>query len=170
MGKLLAVTSTALLAAAAGVGAAGPAHASTPATAVATHRAASTSSTGVIMHNPARPGVAAGVTSFAAHTPTVSPAAPFTYGAPGTSYRCNSGNLCESVWDPVHHAYRDYRMYYCHRYYLSYWSGTGSFVDNQTGGVKSSFYGQRGNVLRSFRAPHANTFLSWSPVWSIRNC
>lgn len=61
-------------------------------------------------------------------------------------------------------------FYNCARYHLSDWNGTGNFYDAQTGGVTSYFYGQSGNVLRSFTPDFTNHDQDWGPVWSIRNC
>ncbi|MEU8261799.1 hypothetical protein AB0C02_14410 [Micromonospora sp. NPDC048999] len=60
-------------------------------------------------------------------------------------------------------------LYSCNLYHLSYWQGAGSYDNEQTGGVRVTFYGQSGNVLKTFTAKGKGT-QNWDAVWSIRNC
>ncbi|MBY8874310.1 hypothetical protein K7640_20985 [Micromonospora sp. PLK6-60] len=106
----------------------------------------------------------------AAIAPTISPAARRVrhVSNPATT-SCPSGNLCAFVWDPTRGNWKVFDLYYCHRYSLSYWQGTGSYNNHQYGGVRVTFYGQSGNVLKTFTKTGKGT-QNWNPVWSIRNC
>ncbi|MFQ3559756.1 hypothetical protein QZN11_23555 [Streptomyces gramineus] len=147
----------ALVVASAALFVAGPAQAAPPETAAHVH---------------VLPAAPAGATarSAAAVSPTSSPAVRTAHGNPGDPYTCASGTLCAVVWDPTTGDYKQFFFYNCARYYLSNWNGTGNFYDAQTGGVTSYFYGQSGNVLRSFTPDFTNHDQDWGPVWSIRNC
>jgi hypothetical protein len=74
------------------------------------------------------------------------------------------------VWDPTTNDYRVYSVFSCAQYSLSNWLGAGRYLDNQTGGVTSTFYGQSGDALLSFTPDGAQHNYDCSPVWSIRNC
>ncbi|MEV7324171.1 hypothetical protein [Streptomyces sp. NPDC093970] len=125
---------------------------------------------GHVLVLPPAPVGAASQSVAAAVSPTSSPAVRTAHGSPGQTYTCASGNLCAVVWDPTTNDYKQFFFYNCARYSLSYWNGTGNFYDAQTGGVTSYFYGQSGNVLRSFTPDFTNHDQDWGPVWSIRNC
>ncbi|MEU1892792.1 hypothetical protein [Streptomyces pristinaespiralis] len=105
----------------------------------------------------------------AAVSPTVSPAAHFIHRADGELFDCDPGNLCVEVWDPTVSKWKIFFLYHCNRYWLSDWHGNGYYLNKQTGGVTSYFYGQGGDVLRAFTPPQVGT-QDWTPVWSIRNC
>lgn len=107
--------------------------------------------------------------AVAAVAPTISPAAFRVRHSPSKTVPCPSGNLCASVWDPTRSDWKIFDLYYCKRYYLSYWQGAGQYDNAQTGGVRVYFYGQAGNVLKSFTAGGVGQ-QNWDPVWSIRNC
>ncbi|HEX4832582.1 MAG TPA: hypothetical protein VH478_15975 [Trebonia sp.] len=117
--------------------------------------------------------------STATPSPSISPATtkvvvPLTniYG-----YKCPSGNLCLWVYDPNatngRGAYDVFDLDACHTYSVSYWHGSATYEDNQTGGVTSYFYGQSGNTLTHF-TPTGDTIKTysgdWDPVWSVKNC
>ncbi|MFF7454356.1 hypothetical protein [Kitasatospora sp. NPDC008115] len=107
----------------------------------------------------------------AAGSPTVSPAAPFDHVPANSDYRCDPGNLCTLVWDPTTGDYKIFYLYACARYSLSGWFGQGFYADNQSGGVRSYFYGANGAVLKSFTPDGGlNHTQDWTPVWAIRNC
>ncbi|AYC35912.1 hypothetical protein DWG14_00120 [Streptomyces griseorubiginosus] len=119
------------------------------------------------------PAAPAGVTprSAAANSPTTSPAAGrVVHVASGSTVNCTSGSLCTAVWDPTTGDWKVFFLYNCARYSLSYWNGGGYYVDSQTGGVTSYFYGQSGNVLKRFTPDNTVYSYDWTPVWSIRNC
>ncbi|MDQ7809990.1 hypothetical protein Q5425_40225 [Amycolatopsis sp. A133] len=62
-------------------------------------------------------------------------------------------------------------MYNCAGYSLPNWTGTGSWINQQTPGTRARFYGQSGNLL--FTTPAPDSFddeYYWGPVWTIRNC
>ncbi|ALC18949.1 hypothetical protein ACH46N_05580 [Streptomyces pristinaespiralis] len=105
----------------------------------------------------------------AAVSPTVSPAAHFIHRADGELFDCAPGNLCVEVWDPTVSKWKIFFLYHCNRYWLSDWHGNGYYLNKQTGGVTSYFYGQGGDVRRAFTPPQVGT-QDWTPVWSIRNC
>lgn len=106
----------------------------------------------------------------AAVAPTLSPGADYQHVAPGGTFGCKAGNLCASVWDPTKSKWKIYFLYTCNRYYLSNWEGTGQYWNRQTGTPTSTFYGQSGNTIKSFKPFSGKRDQSWSPVWSIRNC
>lgn len=116
----------------------------------------------------ASPGVQSA--SIEAVSPTISPAARRVRYVSNVSSPCPTGNLCVIVWDPTRPGYKVFDLYYCNRYYLSYWHGAGYFLNSQTGGVRSYFYDQHGKELRSFTPRPGLDYQSWDPVWSIRNC
>ncbi|CAL9279694.1 hypothetical protein [Streptomyces sp. SudanB182_2057] len=105
-----------------------------------------------------------------ASSPGISPSVSTSHLPPNTPYTCSSGNLCAVVWDPTTSDFKIFYLFNCAKYSLSYWSGNGNYYDAQTGGVTSYFYGQSGNVLKSFTPDFTNHTQDWSPVWSIRNC
>jgi hypothetical protein len=105
----------------------------------------------------------------AAVSPTIRPAVRFIHRADGELFHCDPGNLCVEVWDPTVSKWKIFFLYTCNRYYVSNWHGDGYYLNKQTGGVTSYFYGESGNVLRSFTPPQVGT-QDWTPVWSIRNC
>ncbi|GAA1411347.1 hypothetical protein GCM10009639_62920 [Kitasatospora putterlickiae] len=107
----------------------------------------------------------------AATSPGISPWAPSRTLAPGAPASCPSGSLCVAAWDANADAWKVFDLDACNRYYLSYWNGTGWYVDNQTGSVTSTFYGQTGNTVKSFKPDYPTLHgADWDPVWSIRNC
>ncbi|MEV4757340.1 hypothetical protein AB0J86_19795 [Micromonospora sp. NPDC049559] len=107
----------------------------------------------------------------AAITPTITPAAArIRYVTNPAATPCPSGNLCAFVRDPTRPGYyKVFDLYTCALYYLSYWQNTGYYNNAQTGGVRVTFYGQSGNVLKTFTATGFGT-QNWDPVWRIRNC
>ncbi|HTJ67656.1 MAG TPA: hypothetical protein VL551_09025 [Actinospica sp.] len=148
------------------------AFAAAPANAAAVRGHAPGGTGAVVLVNPPAPsGVRPAVIRPNAVAPTSSPAVNVTHGAPGSTYTCNAGDLCASVWDPTTSSYADFRFYVCQRYYLSYWTGAGgSYFDNQTSDAHTYFYGATGNVLTSFYPQYTNINYDWDPVYSIRNC
>ncbi|MFD0884133.1 hypothetical protein ACFQ08_06160, partial [Streptosporangium algeriense] len=117
-----------------------------------------------------RPAAPPAASALLANPPTVSPSAGYAEYAPGTVITCPSGNLCPEAWNPVTNKWRQFRLYTCARYGLSYWKGDGFYTNNQTGGVTSYFYGQSGEVLHSFTPDSGVHDYNWEPVWYIRNC
>jgi hypothetical protein len=124
-----------------------------------------------VLTAPPRPASAGlGAMTTAAVAPQISPSVDYTYVSAGATYTCFSGTLCTLVWDPTHGKYKAFRLYICTTYSLSYWHDTGNFYDAQTGGVRSYFYDQSHNVLRSFTPPQYNVPQNWDAVWYIKNC
>lgn len=105
-----------------------------------------------------------------ATSPYTSPGSTAGHVNPGQTYTCAVGNLCELAWDPTTGNWELFRMYYCNRYSLYYWNDGGYFWNNQTSGTVARFYGSSGNLLKSDTAPTGQTYIDWSPVYSIRNC
>lgn len=94
--------------------------------------------------------------------------------------QCSSGYLCAFV--AYNYGWAEFKFYRCGVYNLSYWydPGPGSsssfVVDDQTGGVTTTYYGQSGNVLQTMK-PNPGNFQyvlngrgGWNPVYSIRVC
>ncbi|OUD00537.1 hypothetical protein, partial [Streptomyces swartbergensis] len=119
---------------------------------------------------PAAPAGAYEAASPAATSTYTSPNASAGHVAPGETYACGVGNLCDLVWDPTVNKWELFRMFYCNRYYVYYWNGGGYFWNNQTSGTVARFYDQNGNTLRTDTAPTGQTSINWGPVYSIRNC
>lgn len=117
-----------------------------------------------VVRLPARPNTVAPAT---AHHPTISPSVEVTHEK--TSYICYSGELCDVVYDPAAGEWDVFRMVKCTTYSLSDWLGDGTYYDNQTGGVRSYFYGSSGNVIKSFVSGH-NVTQNWTPVYKIKDC
>jgi hypothetical protein len=118
----------------------------------------------------AAPRVASQRAAVPANAPSVSPSVRTIHVATGEPYTCDTGNLCLEVWDPTTSNWKVFYLYNCRKYSLSYFNGWGDFTDYQTGGVRSYFYGQSGNELRSFTPPQLEVPQDWGPVWSVRNC
>jgi hypothetical protein len=114
---------------------------------------------------------AANLRTAAAASPGISPSVRTIHVSPPGSFNCDPGNLCAWVWDPTTSDFKVFFLFACNRYSLSNWFGDGGYADNQTGGVRSTFYGQSGNVLTSFTPDFPATHgYNWDRVWSIRNC
>ncbi|MBY8874311.1 hypothetical protein K7640_20990 [Micromonospora sp. PLK6-60] len=109
----------------------------------------------------------------AAVSPGISPAANnVRYVSNPAATSCGYGVFCAFVLDPTvktANKWKVFDLYYCKRYYLSYWQGNGSYNNQQYGGVWVTFYSQSGKVLKSFNDKGPGTY-NWDPVWSIRNC
>ncbi|WP_330294308.1 hypothetical protein [Streptomyces sp. NBC_00503] len=120
---------------------------------------------------PPAPATAAQPTSLvAAASPGISPSAPSGHVPPSGTYGCSSGNLCTLVWDPTTSDWKIFYLNACRLYSVSNWNGNGWYLDNQTGGVWSYFYGSGGGQLTKFQPTGTQTGYDWTPVYSIRNC
>lgn len=134
----------------------------------------------------------AGLTGLA---PTAQASIPEPYTSPGitpvwvgsiaASTECASGYLCAFVPGNANPGgWWEFKFYNCGVYNLSYWhdpypGGSSFVVDDQTGGVTTSYYSGSngtGSVLQTmtpqYRAfqdvlPHGG---GWNPVYSIRVC
>ncbi|MGW1617707.1 hypothetical protein [Streptomyces sp. NPDC002172] len=53
---------------------------------------------------------------------------------------------------------------------MYYWDGGGYYINNQTSGTVSSFYGTSGNTLWTDISPTSQTCADWTTVYSLRNC
>ncbi|MFJ8113849.1 hypothetical protein [Streptomyces sp. NPDC096132] len=105
-----------------------------------------------------------------ATSPYTSPASTAGHVTPGQTYTCEYLNLCELVWDPTTANWELFKQDPCNRYYVYYWDGGGYYINNQTTGTVSSFYGSSGNTLWTDTSPTGQTYADWTPVYSLRNC
>ncbi|MEV7914858.1 hypothetical protein [Streptomyces griseus] len=105
-----------------------------------------------------------------APTITTTPSPSYQHVDPGGTFSCRAGNLCTAVWNPTNSKWKIYFLYTCKRYYLANWAGTGPYWNKQTGTPTSTFYGQSGNAIKTFKPFPEKRQQDWSPVWSIRNC
>lgn len=121
-------------------------------------------------HTLTAPTAPRGARPRAAAAPRISPSVPTKHVAPGGRYTCGKGRLCTAVWDPTTSNWKVFNLYKCHKYALAHWSGKGYYNDNQTGNVRSHFYGRNGKNLKSFTPGGGQKSVDWTPVWSIRNC
>lgn len=127
------------------------------------------SQVGVALQAPTAPSGTQWGSWTTARTPSISPAVTVTSVAAGQSYTCSSGTLCTVVWNPVAGNFSVFHLYTCRTYALSYWNGPGNWYDNQTGGVRSYYYGASGNVITTFTSGQ-NVSQDWTPVYKIKNC
>ncbi|MEU6352821.1 hypothetical protein ABZ896_26420 [Streptomyces sp. NPDC047072] len=126
---------------------------------------------GQVLTMPAAPSAAELPAGAAAEPPTAWPKpAGITHIAARESITCASGNLCAAVWDATQGDYVVYSFYYCDTYTLSNWVGTGSYRNNQTGGVTAYFYGQNGQTVTPVGPGGSSNSYNWGPIWSIKNC
>ncbi|MEU0412213.1 hypothetical protein ABZ307_30930 [Streptomyces griseorubiginosus] len=122
-------------------------------------------------HTVILPKPAGGVsTRSVAAVPGISPSTNVSYGVPGQSITCPSGNLCAGAWDTSRNQWKIFYLYSCKRYALTNWLDWGWFDNAQTGGAIGYFYGQNGNVLRTVYPGGGIQSYYWDAVWSIRNC
>ncbi|TXR96351.1 hypothetical protein EAO73_33070 [Streptomyces sp. col6] len=82
---------------------------------------------------------------------------------------CQKGSLCTSVWDPARKKWRVDRFERCDTYDLSYWEGSGAYINNQTGGVKGVFTRTDGTTLK-VAADNKGHAINWSPFAKIKPC
>ncbi|MET9119018.1 hypothetical protein ABZX38_33175 [Streptomyces longwoodensis] len=118
---------------------------------------------------PAAPS-ASQVSALRATAPSTAPAASYREYSGGESAPCSRGVLCTAVWNPVSQKWRQFNLSACNLYNVFYWQGDGYYFDNQTGGVRSYYYGQAGNVLLSFTPDATQRTYNWDKVYSVRNC
>jgi hypothetical protein len=114
------------------------------------------------------------VSSFAA-SPTISPSdsapgADYELVPPGGLYSCAGGTLCTGVWDPNAARWKIFKLYFCTTYSLNNWFGSGFYLDNQTSGTWTFYYGQFRNELSRFTPDCTQHAYNWDPVWFIKNC
>ncbi|GGV35641.1 hypothetical protein GCM10010182_69590 [Actinomadura cremea] len=60
-----------------------------------------------------------------------------------------------------------FRFYRYGAYSLSYWTGVGGIVNNQTGGAAIR-YDSGGGQIGCVPAGHGRGGIGWNPVWRIR--
>jgi hypothetical protein len=145
----------------------GPAQAAAP----STHHAA-----GIVLTAPPAPSGTVSALAAAATAPTISPSVTTGHVAAGGSYTCPYKDLCALPWDPTTGSWKIFYLYDCAKYAVSYWDGTGYYLDNQTTSAVSAFYNQSSAVLSPpgyFTADgtgRVQQSYNWTPVWYIRNC
>ncbi|MYY05065.1 MULTISPECIES: hypothetical protein [unclassified Streptomyces] len=108
--------------------------------------------------------------SVQAKSPTVSPStghAPIYNDAGLIS--CQVGSLCTAVWDPARGQWRVDRFEKCGTYYLSYWEGAGTYINNQTGGAVGKFI-RADETSKKAPADNKSHPINWSEFWSIKPC
>lgn len=173
---------TAVAAVLLGLFVASPASARTPESASAVTELSDTPGDGRLYQAPPAPrGAVAATTGIGvqAVSPTITPSVSFELVRRGGTYSCSNGTLCTAVWDPVHDAWKIFKLYACHVYQVHNWQLDGWYVDKQTYGQTSYFKGQSYyNNLWS----HTSTYnpytgsgapaldANWNPVWMIHNC
>lgn len=61
--------------------------------------------------------------------------------------------------------------FHCVKYSLPGWTGIGSWINQQTPGVRAKFYGKSGNLLLTTPVPNSwDRNYDWTPVWTIKPC
>jgi hypothetical protein len=90
------------------------------------------------------------------------------YVAAGGTYICNSGYFCAGAWDGIR--WKVFHLYTCRLYTLSNWTGSGFYLNNQTGGVVARFYNNTGAQIGTAAADGVQRTRNWDPVAYIRNC
>ena len=90
---------------------------------------------------------------------------------------CSTGYLCAYLAQAPNNGWYVFKFYTCQRYYLNdFVDEIGDVVDDQTGGVTTTYYGASGNVLQTMKpAPGQWQFVmnqrgGWDPVYSIEVC
>jgi hypothetical protein len=118
------------------------------------------------------PSAPVGVQNFGptATSPYTSPGSTAGHVNPGQTYTCEYLNLCELVWDPTTGNWELFKQDPCNRYSVYYWNDGGYFINNQTSGTVSRFYGSSGSTLWTDTSPTSQTYADWNPVYSVRNC
>lgn len=124
-----------------------------------------------VLTTPPAPASARADAGLMATTPRISPSAEqVRYVTSNTGYSCSYGRLCTRVWDPTVGKWKIFDLYQCRTYSLSYWNGTGGYVNNQTTGTTAYFYNSSGGTLKRSTALDTSNSYNWSPVWKIKNC
>jgi hypothetical protein len=77
---------------------------------------------------------------------------------------CRYGYLC--TW----HGQVRQDFYRCQRIWLTNWTGTGMFINQQTPGTVTTFYDRNGKVLSRSVAQHWIRSIDWNPIWSFQVC
>ncbi|MBV6703290.1 hypothetical protein KV557_40465 [Kitasatospora aureofaciens] len=80
-----------------------------------------------------------------------------------------SGYFC--TWSGTEYTGSEADMYYCNTSYNMPFSGTGSYSNDQTIGVRAKFYGKYGDYLGSSQpALYGQPSYNWYYVWTIVPC
>ncbi len=94
----------------------------------------------------------------------------------GGTFTCPSGNFCTIVANPVTGGVRVFKLFTCTTYSMSFWEGSGFYIDNQTGNPGTVVFDRNMHALNPPGTifpdgPNAPAHgINWSPVWFIRNC
>ena len=103
-------------------------------------------------------------------SPGISPSVKTLHIPIGGGFVCDAETLCAVVWDPNAENWAVFEMYVCDTYTLSNWNGSGYYLDNQTPGTVSYFFGEHGNALQVFGPGGGLTPVDRSPVYFIQDC
>lgn len=110
-----------------------------------------------------------------ANLPTISPPTDFVDISPGGSTPCPSGNFCAGV--PIPGGQRVFKLFFCNTYSVSFWNGTGGYLDNQTGNPATRLLDQRRVEIKNNPSTPSPIFpgggqqsINWTPVWFVKNC
>lgn len=117
----------------------------------------------LILHFGRPAGKVANVTASA--VPTTSPTVSHLFLPYGEYTDCPSGYACAAV--PSASGWYVFKFYNYGGYSLSYWSGTGSVWNNQTGGAALRVDDVNGSQLRCIAAGTTKD-VDWNPAWRIR--
>jgi hypothetical protein len=102
--------------------------------------------------------------------PSISPAAFSVTHLPPTrpGYSCPSMELCLQVFDPVTEGTIVFDLFYCKTYTLFNWNDSGTYEDNQTGGVATEFVKPPDTTVR----PDGGKLhpINWNPYNQIISC
>ena len=119
---------------------------------------------------------AAGTVNAAATTGTAA-TTPAAHSAPGTvtpdaaPSSCPHGDFC--AYQGVNYTGKEQKMGPCRVYELegSGWSGSGSWYNNQSDGIKARMANKSGTTVYVTReAPSHDANANWSPIWYVQNC
>ncbi|WP_454855244.1 hypothetical protein [Promicromonospora soli] len=97
--------------------------------------------------------------------PGTSPGTDVRYWTSSHSYVCDPGQVCFAV--PYNGGYYIFKEASAGTYGLSNWFGSGSWLDNQTGGWSSSIHNANGSQRQCLQRAF-DPVVDWEPVWSFR--
>jgi len=138
-------------------------------------------SAGAATTTPSSPGVRVhSIAAPAITKPSTSPSITAVNVVVASTSQCSSGFLCAYVPTGPGGTWWEFKFFHCLRYSLSNFFDSGFdesiVIDDQTGGVTTTYFGQSGNVLQTMK-PAAGRFQSvlpgrggWDPVFSIKVC
>jgi hypothetical protein len=99
--------------------------------------------------------------------PYTTPAAAVSYRYVGGPISCDSGYACAILDTSDGNHNWVFKFYYYNTYRLSYWHGSGSAYNHQTGGAAMRILDVNGRQLVCVPAG-ADIPVNWDPAWFIR--